>query len=40
MVGGQVGSYYDPMLGAPYNPETVVGRMGLADLWNGISNSD
>lgn len=40
MVGGQVGGYYDPTLGAPYNPETVAGRMGLADLWNGISNTD
>lgn len=40
MVGGQVGGYYDPMLGAPYNPETVAGRMGLADLWSGINSND
>lgn len=39
IVGGQVGSSYDPMLGAPYNPETVAGRMGLADLWAGINNT-
>lgn len=40
MVGGQVGGSYDPTLGSPYNPETVAGRMGLADLWAGISNTD
>ena len=38
-VNDQVTSYYDPTLGAPYNTESVAGRMGLADLWSGINQN-
>ena len=39
LVNNQVTNLYDPTMGAPYNQETVAGRMGLADLWTGISNN-
>lgn len=39
IVGGQITPTYDPMFGAPYNADTVAGRIGLADLWTGINKN-
>ncbi len=38
ILGGQIAPTYNPMYGAPYDPNTVHGSFGLAGLLNGTTN--
>lgn len=38
ILGGQITPTYNPMYGAPYDPNTVSGQFGLAGLLSGTTN--
>ncbi|WP_300752655.1 hypothetical protein [Janthinobacterium sp.] len=38
ILGGQITSSYNPMYGAPYDQNTVLGQFGLAGLLNGTTS--
>lgn len=38
ILGGQIGTSYNPMQGAPYDQNTALGSFGLAGLLSGTTN--
>ena len=38
ILGGQIGTSYNPMLGAPYDQNTALGSFGLAGLLSGATS--
>lgn len=38
ILGGQIGTSYNPMQGAPYDQNTALGSFGLAELLSGTTN--